>query len=101
MRHSKCLLYATSDNAQKSRWMPWELGFFDGIKTKMVAILPIKKDNDNFENDFKGEEYLGLYYYIDKEVAKNSTNKILWVNEDTNKYVKFSEWLEGKKPYVR
>ena len=100
MKESKCLIYATSDNSQKSRWMPWELGYFDGIKDKMVGILPLK-NNNNFKDNFQGEEYLGLYYYIDKEVTKSSTNKILWVNEDTNKYVKFSEWVEGKKPYVR
>ncbi len=95
MQQSKCLIYATSENSQKSRWMPWELGYFDGIKEKMVAILPIKKDNNNFENDFKGEEYLGLYYYVDK------TSSSLWILENASKYVSFNNWLEGTRPYEK
>lgn len=100
MKQSKCLIYATSDNSQKSRWMPWELGYFDGIKDKMVGILPLKKYGNNFNDNFKGEEYLGLYYYIDKE--KNKLNEMrLWVRENQDKYVLLNSWLTGEKPNVR
>lgn len=100
MKQSKCLIYATSDNSQKSRWMPWELGYFDGIKDKMVGILPLKKYGNNFNDNFKGEEYLGLYYYIDKE--KNQLNEMrLWVRENQDKYVLLNSWLTGEKPNVR
>ncbi|AXX85706.1 toll/interleukin-1 receptor domain-containing protein [Aliarcobacter skirrowii] len=100
MKQSKCLIYATSDNSQKSRWMPWELGYFDGIKDKMVGILPLKKYGNNFNDNFKGEEYLGLYYYIDKE--KNQLNEMrLWVRENQDKYVLLNSWITGEKPYVR
>ena len=100
MKQSKCLIYATSDNSQKSRWMPWELGYFDEIKDKMVGILPLKKYGNNFNDNFKGEEYLGLYYYIDKE--KNQLNEMrLWVRENQDKYVLLNSWLTGEKPYVR
>lgn len=30
MKRCKCLLFAASNNSNFSRWMPWELGFFDG-----------------------------------------------------------------------
>lgn len=100
MKQSKCLIYATSENSNNSRWMPWELGYFDGIKDKMVGILPLKKYGNNFKDDFKGEEYLGLYYYIDKQNNKNSQLK-LWVREYEEKYVVFESWLKGEKPYVR
>jgi len=40
MQSCRALLYATSDNAEHSKWMPWELGYFDGIRGK-VAICPI------------------------------------------------------------
>lgn len=120
MNQSKCLVYATSDNSKKSRWMPWELGYFDGIKTKMVGILPIKKENNNFQDDFQGEEYLGLYFYItidklSKELLhtvmamernalqnmKEEMNKItkLFIQNTNNKFVLFDEWLKGKQPY--
>ena len=91
MKQSKCLIYATSENSKNSRWMPWELGYFDGIKDKMVGILPIKKDNNSFKDDFKGEEYLGLYFYIDK------TSNILYVQKSASEYIKFNDWLNGKK----
>ncbi|WP_296555399.1 hypothetical protein [Pigmentiphaga sp.] len=30
MRQSKSLIYLATDAATTSKWMPWELGFFDG-----------------------------------------------------------------------
>lgn len=42
MQQSKCLIYATSEKSTNSRWMSLELGYFDGIKDKMVGILLIK-----------------------------------------------------------
>ncbi len=95
MKQSKCLIYATSENSSNSRWMPWELGYFDGIKDKMVGILPIKKHGNNFRDDFKGEEYLGLYYYIDKSILKNQNKTLLFVNESSNKYTTFEKWING------
>lgn len=95
MKQSKCLIYATSENSSTSRWMPWELGYFDGIKDKMVGILPIKKSGNNFRDDFKGEEYLGLYYYIDKSTLQNTNRTSLFVNESTNKYTTFEDWISG------
>jgi len=102
MKQSKCLIYATSDNSQQSRWMPWELGYFDGIKDKMVGILPIKRYVNNFQDDFKGEEYLGLYYYIDKDTIKDQSKEALWVRESSTKYIIFDSWLKhGTKPLER
>ena len=95
MKQSKCLIYATSENSSTSRWMPWELGYFDGIKDKMVGILPIKKSGNNFRDDFNGEEYLGLYYYIDKSTLQNTNRTSLFVNESTNKYTTFKNWING------
>lgn len=70
MKQSKCLLYATSKNASDSKWMPWELGYFDGYSTGKVAIIPIV---DNECNSFVGQEYLSLYPYIDE--VNNTDNK--------------------------
>jgi len=100
MSQSKCLIYATSENSSTSKWMPWELGYFDGIKDKMVGILPLKKCNNGFQDNFKGEEYLSLYYYIDENLNENNENK-LWVREDSTKYVLFNDWINGTKPYSR
>ncbi|MBU1668340.1 toll/interleukin-1 receptor domain-containing protein [bacterium] len=120
MKQSKCLIYSTSDNSKNSRWMPWELGYFDGIRTKMVGILPIRID-ENFKDDFKGEEYLGLYYYIsiDKlsrdlehtvmameksalEQMRQNMSKVdkLFINENSSKFILFKEWINGGTPYT-
>ena len=89
MRTCKSLLYAFSQNASKSTWMPWELGYFDGIKG-LVAVAPITNSSNS---TFQGNEYLGLYPYIDL------TSNTLWVNETTGEYVSYRSWLSGTKPF--
>lgn len=98
MKESTSLVYAFSENSSQSKWMPWELGYFDGIKG-MVAVLPISTRQSS---SFQGTEYLGIYPYIDISTTKNSTTEHLWVNETTLKYVLFEEWLRKKvQPYER
>jgi hypothetical protein len=42
MNSCKALIYATSQNSTKSKWMPWELGYFDAQHgEESVAICPI------------------------------------------------------------
>jgi hypothetical protein len=85
MKTCKCLFYATSANATKSKWMPWELGYFDGYKNR-VAVLPIV---DTPESSFAGQEYLSVYPYVDKTVG------ILYIHSSPSAYLKFSDWLNG------
>lgn len=58
MRQSKSLLYIATDNSSQSKWMPWELGYFDGYSSGKVAILAIL---DHQYESFSGQEYLGIY----------------------------------------
>jgi hypothetical protein len=97
MKSSKCLLYATSEHATDSRWMPWETGYMDGYTTGKVAIIPVVAQ---WNYDFKGSEYLGIYPRIEKAKAQNSENEFLWVHdqEDNSLYVRFDLWLNGQKP---
>ena len=62
MRHSRSLIFATSNTSSASKWMPWELGYFDGFRPSHVAILPLVKTPGS---GFQGQEYLGLYPYIE------------------------------------
>lgn len=63
MGNSRSLIYATSRAAKTSRWMPWELGFFDGSKgSPRVSIMRLDSSSNN---RFVGEEYLGLYKQIE------------------------------------
>jgi hypothetical protein len=58
MAHSRFLLYVSSKASPNSKWMPWELGYFDGLRNDHVGILPIVQSSGD---GFKGQEYLGLY----------------------------------------
>lgn len=63
MRAAASLVYVHSPNASDSKWMPWELGYFDGFKPMYVWILPLVVSSDS---EFTGQEYLGLYPTVDK-----------------------------------
>ena len=63
MKACSSLVYAHSPNSSNSVWMPWELGYFDGIKPQQVWVLPLVTSDDS---EFKGQEYLGLYPPVEK-----------------------------------
>lgn len=76
MRQCKMLVYVHSENAALSKWCPWELGYFDGLRGGNVFILPITK----FTTDtYDGQEYLGLYPYLKPTTTANN----IWI-EKTN-----------------
>ncbi|HEY1914700.1 MAG TPA: hypothetical protein VGH27_03905 [Streptosporangiaceae bacterium] len=58
MGHCKFLLYVSSEASPNSKWMPWELGYFDGLKGGKVGILPLVRSEGE---RFHGQEYLRLY----------------------------------------
>jgi hypothetical protein len=66
MRQCASLVYIHTENSPDSRWMPWELGYFDALKG-IVAIFPIVRLD---RGGFQGQEYLGLYLYIDQAKSK-------------------------------
>ena len=88
MKQCGSLLFATSSNSSTSKWMPWECGYFDGINGK-IAILPISKTD---ESSFEGQEYLGLYPYIDV------SSSAIWVNSTKSGFCNIKDWLNGKSP---
>jgi hypothetical protein len=85
MNNSRCLFYATTTNAGDSKWMPWELGYKDG-HNKKVAICPVVV---NVQAGFRGQEYLGIYPYVDK------TGETLFILRTLFKHVTFDSWLNG------
>jgi hypothetical protein len=91
MENCKCLLYATSKNSKASKWMPWELGFFDGRKEK-VAILPVI-DDINGQTQFKGQEYLTLYPYVDIATIEGSSEFQLWINTSDGGNKVLKSWI--------
>lgn len=95
MKQCKSLIYAFSENAANSKWMPWELGYFDGIKGT-AAVLPISKSTKGI---FQGSEYLGIYFYIQIDTIRGTNKSALWVYEASSKYILFDVWLTtGNQP---
>jgi hypothetical protein len=91
MRASSALLYVSSKHSTKSRWMPWELGFFDGHKGK-VGIVPITEDQNG---PFKGQEYVSLYPSVQDFPIKGTTNRALWIMVSNMRYAKLIPWIRG------
>ena len=61
LRRCRSLIYLATNNASKSKWMPWELGYFNGRNKGLIGVLPVLDDPDEA---FEGQEFLGLYPVI-------------------------------------
>jgi len=57
MRSCKMLLFVVTASSAQSKWMPWELGFFDAARGTIV-VYPV---DEAAERAAKGQEYLSLY----------------------------------------
>lgn len=87
MNNCSSLIYLTSPSAEKSLWMPWELGYMDA-KTGRVSVAPIVGDDEHFE----GREYLGMYPYLDL------TMDTFYVHRKSNEWVNLDGWMRGENP---
>lgn len=96
MRQSESLFYAYSRHSRTSRWMPWELGYFDGFNGN-VAVLPIVPDMGTL--DFETEEYLQLYPKVD--ATSVATTPTLFINRarrlETGEHLDFERWRKGSE----
>jgi hypothetical protein len=63
MNNCQALIYASSETSPNSKWMPWELGYFDGRRPGRVAIMPLPS---SASTGFKGQEYLELYPNLER-----------------------------------
>lgn len=63
MRSSDSMFFATSESSPNSKWMPWELGYFDGLRQGRIAVLPLVSHQGAA---FTGQEYLGLYPVVER-----------------------------------
>lgn len=94
MRSCRSLVYLHSVNSPDSKWMPWELGFSDGLHGA-VAILPITRSADS---TFHGQEYLGIYPWIDQAVNLYGSREIR-VHKDTYTYKEWTNWLSSAREF--
>jgi TIR domain-containing protein len=91
MQQCDSLFYLYSYHSKTSRWMPWELGYFDG-RNGNVAVLPIVAESG--EDTFVGSEYLGLYPYVDIAGNTRTSRRDVFVNRNANEYALFSTWKQ-------
>jgi hypothetical protein len=61
MRRSDSLLFLDTVSADQSKWMCWELGWFDGANGH-VGVLPVLH---NASDPYRGREFLGLYPVVE------------------------------------
>jgi len=92
MKQSTSLLYLATESASSSKWMPWELGYFDGLRSGQVAVMPLL---DNETDSFKGQEYLGLYPTVTKDTYRGSSRTDVFV-EGSGKWTTLQEFNSGK-----
>ena len=97
LRASHSLLYVYSRHSKLSRWMPWELGFMDGAGRR-VGIAPVV---EIARNTFEGEQYLGLYPYLDRAQISGQDKWALWINSGAREYAGYANWVRGKTEIVK
>lgn len=100
MRQSKSLVYVATEKASSSKWMPWELGFFDGHKPGQVAVLPLM---DTASGTFPAQEYLGLYPLVTKDTYKTG-EKDIFVEDKGHQWTtlaKFGKAAGGWQAYLK
>jgi hypothetical protein len=95
LRASMSLLFATSEASPSSKWMPWELGYFDGFRPGRVAVLPIV---ERAGGTFVGQEYLGLYPIIAK-LSELQGKVVVQKAIGTRQFMDLSEFSRGTGQY--
>jgi hypothetical protein len=91
MKSSRSLLLAISENAEMSKWMPWELGYVDG-NTNKCAIIPVTRKTYG-QSVFKGREYLKLYPFVKKTALSYHADEKLCVVESEYAYSDIHNWI--------
>jgi hypothetical protein len=91
MRQSGSLVFVATEAASSSKWMPWELGYFDGFRPNMVAVLPLV---DNSTETFRGQEYLALYPVINKDKYIDNGRQDVFV-EDSGRWTTLKSFGKG------
>lgn len=99
MKTCGSLLYAHSKNSGDSVWMPWELGYFNGLRGDHVWILPLVETSDS---EYSKQEYLGLYPTVEKLSSLYGRQDLGFANVGDNKQqITLSEASRGSGIFLR
>jgi len=84
------MIFAT-ENALKSRWVPWEIGVADQAKPyDKIFVIPIMRDGTGYS----GNEYLQLY---NKIIISDNTNKLATFKPRQEKGILFESVIKKKR----
>lgn len=96
MQQCNSLVYAATGAATDSKWMPWELGYFDGRKgPEAVAIMPIVQ----YQGQDVGQEYLDLYPTVERGVTSYSYPAITRTHAGRRETKSFDALVAGRGGY--
>ena len=96
MKASESLLFATSESSPDSKWMPWELGYFDGLRQGRIAILPLVASSGG---TFSGQEYLSLYPVIEKLSQNGVDRPFVTRGMGTRTYLDLGTFRKGSSSF--
>lgn len=96
MRQSESLFFATSTSSPDSKWMPWELGYFDGLRQGRIAILPLVATEGAA---FLGQEYLGLYPKVERLPISGTSKVVVTKGAGTRTFMELSTFKAGSSAF--
>lgn len=96
MAMSDTMIFAVSVYSPDSKWMPWELGYFDGLRHGRIAILPLLSAEGATFND---QQYLGLYPKVEKLVAGGRDRLYVTRGVGTRTFMEMSEFKRGSTTF--
>lgn len=91
MNQSQSLMYLFTPSAKRSNWMPWELGYFDGLNGN-VAVLPVL---GNSSDGYDGHEFVGLYPYVDFTRYNANSAPDIYIHRSSGDYLDLKKWKSG------
>jgi len=96
MGQCKSLIFATSTSSPSSKWMPWELGYFDGLRGSHISIMPIEEHETAGKY---GQEYLELYPAIEQLPVRGGGTITAAVRMDRRAYMGLRDFAAGSNKY--
>jgi len=95
IRDSKKFVLLATENSLESNWVPWELGFADGVKDlPKIALFPAVETS--YQISWTKREYMGLYQRIIWGDIKEYENA-MWIvlDEENNTALPLRKWLDS------
>lgn len=96
MQASDSMMFATSTNSSDSKWMPWELGYFDGLRQGRIAIFPLVRTGGE---GFQGQEYLGLYPVVERLLHNQRSKPYVTRGRGVQAYQELSSFKAGSTTF--